>query len=65
MGEGGRPGARPGGGGGEVGHVGVCLRDAAELSGSGDDGERRLSGAVRGRMCVPQGLVEAWALLPG
>lgn len=65
MGAGGRLGARPGGDEDEVGRVGVCLRGVAGLSGGGDDGERGLSGAVRGRMCAPQGLVEAWALLLG
>lgn len=65
MGAGGRLGARPGGGGGEEGRVGVCLRGVAVLSEGGDDGERGSSGAVRGRMCVPQGLVGAWVLLSG
>lgn len=65
MGASGRLGARPGGGGGEVGHVGVYLRGVAGLSGGGDDGEMGLNGAVRGKMCVPQGLLEAWAPLSG
>lgn len=63
MGAGGRLGALPSGGGGEVGHVGVRLRGVAGLPAGGDDGARGLSGAVRGRMCVPRGLGEAWALL--
>lgn len=65
MGAGGRLGARPGGGGGEAGHVGACLRGAAGLSEGGGDGVMGLSGAVRGRTCDPWGLVEARALLSG
>lgn len=65
MGAGGRLGEQPGGGGGEVGRVEVRLRGVAGLSGGGRDGERGMCGAARGRMCVPQGLVEAWALLSG
>ena len=65
VGAGGRLGAQPGGGGGEEGRVGVRLRGVAGSSRGGDDGERGLSEAVRGRMCVPQGLWEAWALLLG
>lgn len=46
-------------------HVEVCLEGAAGLSvGVGDD-ERVLNEAVHGRMFVPQGLAEAWALLSG
>lgn len=56
MGAGGRLGARPGGGEGGVGHVGVRLRGVAGLLVGGDDGEKGLSGAARGRMCVPWGL---------
>lgn len=65
MGAGGRLGARPNGGGGEAGHVGVCLRGVAGLSEVEDVGERGLSGALRGRTCVPKGLAEAWVLLSG
>ncbi len=65
MGASGRPGAQPGGGGGEVGRVAVRLRGVAGLSGGGGDGEKGLSGVARGRTCVPQGLVEAWGLLLG
>lgn len=42
----------------EVRYVGVCLRDAAGLSGGGSDGERGLNGAAHGRMRVLQGLVK-------
>lgn len=63
MGEGGRLGARPGDGGSEVGRVGVRLKDVAGLS--GHDDEKGLSGAAHGRMCVPRGLAEAWALPSG
>lgn len=35
------------------------LRGVAGLLAGGDGGERGLSGAVRGRMCVPRGLGEA------
>lgn len=48
-----------------MGHVGVCLRGVAGLSGGGGDGERRSSGAAHGRMCVRQELEEAWVLLMG
>lgn len=65
MGEGGRLGAQPGGGGGEVRRAGVRLRGVAGLSEGGDGGERGSSGAVRGKTCVPQGLAEAWGLLSG
>lgn len=65
MGAGGRLAAQPGDGGGEVGRVGVCLRGVAGLLMGGDDGEKGLSGAAHERMCVPPGLVEAWALLSG
>lgn len=65
MGAGGRLGAQPGGGGGEEGRVGVRLKGVAGSWGGGDDGERGLSEAVRGRMCVPQSLWEAWGLLWG
>lgn len=65
MGVGGRLGARPGDGVGEVAHVGVRLRGVAGLPVGVDDGETGLSGAAHGRMCVPRGLVEAWGLLSG
>lgn len=48
-----------------MGRVGACLRGVAGLSEGGDDGERGLNGAARGRTCVPQDLAEAWVLLKG
>lgn len=62
-GAGGRLGVPPGGGGDEGGHVGLCSEGAAGVSGGVGDGERGLNGAVHGKMFVPWGLVEAWALL--